>query len=296
MHFVEQLLGACRDVEPPAGPGSLRYLDASIGPHIGQRIAQAGQVIDLLLARIGEAAAGELAGAFEQVARQRAVGKFRVIVIRPTKGVQHRTEEQCRVGNASGDDQIGPGGKSLCHDVSAEVGIGRRHARQQRLQRRAVLHQWQFGVRAHDIGDLVTQHNGTGVIRAIPIGGMLADDPRRTHRVCRPHIGDDPDAAPQRRRHDRLHALQENRGVTLGRVLGPIERLAGDGALSQAFHGEIVEFAALDDFHAGWDAIISEPGAAANSDLVACHASPRSSPMISVRPADGPRSCSGRAR
>ena len=70
MHFVEQLLGACRDVEPSAGPRSFRYLDASIGPYIGQRIAQAGQVIDLLLARIGEAAAGELARTFKQVARQ----------------------------------------------------------------------------------------------------------------------------------------------------------------------------------------------------------------------------------
>ena len=97
MHFVEQLLGACRDVEPPAGSGSLRHLDASIGPHIGQRTAQAGQVIDLLLARIGETAAGQLTGAFEQVAHQRAVGKFRLIVIRPTEGVQHRTEEQCRI-------------------------------------------------------------------------------------------------------------------------------------------------------------------------------------------------------
>ena len=97
-------------VEPPAGRG----LDNFCVMDAVQRIAEAGQVIDLLLARIGDAATGELTRAFEQVARQRAVGKFRVIVIRPTEGVQHRTEEQGRVRNASGDDQISPGGKSLC--------------------------------------------------------------------------------------------------------------------------------------------------------------------------------------
>ena len=94
-------------------------------------------------------------------------------------------------------------------------------------------------------------HHGAGIVGTAPIARMLADDARRAHRVGRAHVGDDPDAAPQRRRHDRLHALQQHRRVALGRVLGAIQRLARDGALGQAFHREIVEFAALDDLHAG---------------------------------------------
>ena len=79
------------------------------------------------------------------------------------------------------------------------------------------------------------------------------------------------DASLQRRRHDCLHALQQHWRVTLGRILGTIEGFAGNGAFGQAFHGEIVKFATLDDLYAWRDAIIGKPSAAADSDLVTCH-------------------------
>ena len=49
----------------PPEPGVFDNFDAAIRPHIRQRIAEPREILHLLLAGIGEAATGELAGAFQ---------------------------------------------------------------------------------------------------------------------------------------------------------------------------------------------------------------------------------------
>ena len=126
-------------------------------------------------------------------------------------------------------------------------------------------------MRTHDVSDFVALHHGACIIRAAPVGRMFAQDARGTHRVGCPHVGDDHDAALQCRRHDRLHAFQQHRRVTLGWILGTIERLAGDGALGKAFHDQIIQLATFDDLHTGRNAVVGKACAATDSDLVMRH-------------------------
>src|SRR5579859_3121250 len=128
-------------------------------------------------------------------------------------------------------------------------------------------------MRAHHLGNLIAGDHRTGVAKAAPVSRMLADRARRAHRIGGTHVGDDPDAALQRRRHDRLHALKQHRRVAFAWILGAIERLPRDSAFGQAFHREIVKLAALDDLHAWRNAVIGKTCAAAYTDVVTRHGS-----------------------
>ena len=69
------------------------------------------------------------------------------VVVRPAVVVHRDTEKERRVGDASGEHRFGTGGERVAHHVGTEVGVGRRHAWQQRLERLARVEQQQLGVR-----------------------------------------------------------------------------------------------------------------------------------------------------
>ena len=91
---------------------------------------------------------------------------------------------------------IGAGGEALRHHIRAEIGVGRRHARQQRFQRRAVLHQRQFGMCAHEIGDLVALHHRAGDVAGAHVAGELARNDARAARFPYPNCRRSGDAGP----------------------------------------------------------------------------------------------------
>ena len=74
--LVQHLLGAGGNVEPPARIWRLAQRDGTILRHVDEREAEPGEIIDVLHPRIGEAAAGELPGAFQHMSGQRAGGKL----------------------------------------------------------------------------------------------------------------------------------------------------------------------------------------------------------------------------
>ena len=148
-------------------------------------------VVHVLLAGVGEAAAGHLRRALHQMSRQRADGEPRVIVVAPVEPVQHRGQEQRRIGDAAGHHDRRAGRERVANHVGAEIRIGRRHARQQRLDRLAAFHERQLRIRAHDLGDVVAGHDRTGMSPRPSALRFFAHHARGAERVRGAHVGDD---------------------------------------------------------------------------------------------------------
>ena len=152
----------------PPDSGRLAERDPAIRRHVDEREAEPRQVVDVLHAGIGEASAGQLSGAFQHVPGQRPGGELVPIVVGPAERVQHRAEEQRRVSDPPGDHHLRAGIERPGHDVGAEIGVGRGHARQDRFQWRAIFHQPQRRVVAHDLGHVVAQDDGAAYRSAQP--------------------------------------------------------------------------------------------------------------------------------
>jgi hypothetical protein len=146
--LVEQLLGGGGDVQHAAGPVELAERRGAVGVDVREREAEAREPGHVLAAGIGVVAAAQLAGALEQVAHYRAAGQALDVVGRPTECVHQRRDEERRVGDAAGDDDLCAAVDRGQQRVRAEIGI--------RGHDRAVRGQWLAGLeRAHVVVDRV---------------------------------------------------------------------------------------------------------------------------------------------
>ena len=134
VHLVEQLVAQGVGRDAAAGAGRLPDGGAAVGRHIRDRVGE--------IPRMGECppvagvvAAEALARALEQVPDHDARGQAVPVVPRPTVLVRERREEERRVGDAPGDDDVGALRERVGDRARTEV-RGREHGRRgERVER-----------------------------------------------------------------------------------------------------------------------------------------------------------------
>ena len=226
--------------------GFAGFLDFGEGESEGCEI---GNIFD---AGIGEVAAGELAGAFEQVADGGALAETIPVVERPAEFVDDGSEEQRWVGDAAGEDHIGLLAQALEQRFNAEIGIGGD-------ERFARIESEGFGEAGGKTVENVVSFNP---------GDAQADDAEAAGdgggfngggaRIGRAHVGDDAGAIPGAVRQNRFYALAEH-GIKAGAAAAVAGQLRqGDGSLGEAFKHEVVESAIAGEIDCGIDAIAGE--------------------------------------
>ena len=227
--------------------------------------AQAREIGDVLEAGIGEVAAGDLPGALQQVADDRAAPEPGPVLHRPAELVDLRRQEHRRIGRAAGDDDVGAARQRFHDGPGAEVGVGRDELVAERADRLAGLFE-QVVATSHHLQHVVAGDGGDLDPAEAQRAGDLLDLLGGGERVGSTHVGDDPDALGAAGGQDRLHPLDEQgivalRGIFQLRLLG--ER---DGALGQAFEDQVIELALLGQLDRRLDPIAGEAGAGPDPD------------------------------
>ena len=199
------------------------------------------------------------------MARRRRLAEASVVVVGPAEFVQHRPDEQRRVGDAAGHRHRRPGRQRVAHRVGAEIGVRRRHPRQDRLQRLPRLQRPQPAPRRDQVAYVVAQQHRAARVREPRLRRQRRRPPARRQRVRRPHVRHHPHAAPDAGRQHRAQTLlQPGAGpVVLAAPHG--EGFAGDGPLSQTFERQVIDLAALRELHRRLPAVAGEPRAAADA-------------------------------
>ncbi len=124
MHLVEQLLLAGLCGHSTTGACDLGDDQRAVFADFADGKAEPRQVGNVLEAGIGEIAAGDLAGAFQQMSGDGSLAQQIPVIHRPAEGMDHRRQEQRGIGGAAGDDDVGACGKRFRHRPGAEIGIG----------------------------------------------------------------------------------------------------------------------------------------------------------------------------
>ena len=265
MHLVEQLLLAGLRRHRAAGARNLGDDEAAILADFADRKTEPRQIGHVLVAGIGKIAAGDLAGAFQQMPGDGALPEQIPVIHRPAEGMDHRRQKQRRIGRAAGDDDIGACCQRLRHRLGAEIGIGRQQAVAELLDGAVEFHDRQIAVLAgieHVVAD-----DGGDLQRRQPerfrdLGGLA----RGGFRIGRAHIGDDLDALGGAKRQHRAHPLLEQRivaavGVLHARLLRQRHR-----ALAEAFEHQVLDVALFGEFDRGLDAIARIAGTGSYSN------------------------------
>ncbi len=113
MNFVEQLFGHRRARDLAARTRDLGDDEIAVFAHLADRKAKPRETLHVLDAGIGEIAAGDLAGTFEEMADHGALAEQVPVLHRPAEFMNQRPEKQRRVGRPACDDDIGAAGKRL---------------------------------------------------------------------------------------------------------------------------------------------------------------------------------------
>ena len=128
--LVEQLRRDGADVDAPAGAGVLGDDERAVLVHLGDGEAQRPRPVDLLEEAV--VAAGRLRAALDDVAGGDGAGQAIPVVALPAEAPRRRADDQRRVGDAAGDDDVGAAPERLGDAPAAEVRVGG-----QRFPRRA---------------------------------------------------------------------------------------------------------------------------------------------------------------
>ena len=125
MHLVEQLLLARLRRHRTAGSCDLGDDERAVLADFADRKAEPGEIRDILAAGIGKIAAGDLPGAFQEMAGDGALPQKIPVVHGPAECMDHRREEQRGIGGASGDHDIRATTQRIRHRFGAEIGVRR---------------------------------------------------------------------------------------------------------------------------------------------------------------------------
>ena len=107
VHLVEQLLLAGLRRHRAAGTRDLGDDEAAVLADFADGKAEPRQIRNILVAGIGEVAAGDLAGAFQQMPGDGALPQQIPVIHRPAEGMDHRRQKQRGIGSAPGDHDVG---------------------------------------------------------------------------------------------------------------------------------------------------------------------------------------------
>ena len=107
VNFVEQLLLHCPFGYHATGAWWFGDHQAAIPLDLDDGVAQPSHTGNILEARIGEVAAGDLSAAFDQVTRQRTRRQPVPIILGPAMVIAQRCQRQGGVGHASGNHHLG---------------------------------------------------------------------------------------------------------------------------------------------------------------------------------------------
>ena len=184
--------------------------------------------------------------------------------------VHRGRKEQRRIRDAAGEHDLRAGVERAADDIRTQVRIGGRHARQDRFERLSALHDRQFGLLAHDVGDIVAAHDRATHVAETRVLRVTPNQPRRRVGIGSAHVADDAHAVAQARRQHGAHAVEKTGRVAFLRVLHPRQVLARDGALGETFENKVVELAALGEIDGRGDTIIGEARARADAQQFFC--------------------------
>ncbi|MND63264.1 hypothetical protein D3C80_545700 [compost metagenome] len=240
--------------------------DRAVFGNFRDRETEAGEIGNILLAGFGVITAGDLTAAFQQVADGRALADLVPIVLRPAELMDLRGQEHRRIGNAAGDDDIRTIGKCLDHGGGTHIGVGGDEHAGHAGSRSAGFKN--LGVADLEGFDDIVAGDGCNLeLAEAQAGGNLANLGSAGLRICRAHIGDDLDAVLLADRQNGFETFDQQRVITLGRVIQLGVLGDRDGTLCQAFENEVVDVAFFGEFHRRLDAIagISGSGSDANS-------------------------------
>src|ERR1700679_1286778 len=98
MHLVEQLLLAGLRGDGAAGAFDLGDDEAAILADFADRKAEPGEIFHVLEVRIGEVAAGDLAGTFQQMTGNDALAEQIPVIHYPAKEIYEQREKKRRIG------------------------------------------------------------------------------------------------------------------------------------------------------------------------------------------------------
>ena len=254
MHLVEQLQGAGQLIDPPGQAVEQSDFGAAVGAHPRQRIAELREVraAQHVAARPFEIAAGDLAGAFQQMADRRRAGKG------IGSGVDVRRQvggKQCGVGDAPGHHHVGAGIDCLDQAGGAEIGMG---AEQIAFDRRVP-------------GDLVAQrqhvvaeHAGYDKAAQTEFGGERRDLMRGRGRIGGAEVRHNAALVRPRRRQQRREAAPQPRiGARLW-VGAARAQARHQSALGKTFEHDRVHLAGGRQRHRRFDAVAGKACATAD--------------------------------
>ncbi|MNS13501.1 hypothetical protein D3C72_450970 [compost metagenome] len=125
--LIQQLLA--QRVEADAAPGPRRLGDEghAVGRHLGDGVADAGQVGNRVPVALEVPSAG-LARALEQMPDDDALSQLVQVRGRPAERVDERGQKERGVRHAAGDDDVGVGLKGLDDRPGAQVSVGEEQA------------------------------------------------------------------------------------------------------------------------------------------------------------------------
>ena len=260
VQLVQQLLLARRRGHRAAGAVDLGDDERAIGLDLGDRKAEPRQRRHIFVPGVGEVAAGDLAGALEQVPGDGDPAEHRPVVHREPELVDDRRREQRRIRDAAGDHDVGAARQRLDDRRGAEVGARGHQAVAERRRGRAELVEHELPG-AHACQHVVPGDRGDAQRPQAGPARDLGHLGGGRHRVRRAHVGDDLDALRGADRQHGLHALLEQRVVAL-RWVGHARLLRDrDRALGEALEREVLDVAARGELDGWLDAI---PGIASS--------------------------------
>ena len=265
MHLVEQLLLAGSQAELAARAIDLAEQRRAVLRHIRPGEAEAGEIGDILVSRIGEIPAGELAAAFQQMADDCGLAQSCPVSQCPAEGVHHGGNKQRRIAAAAGDDHIRPAAQCRDDRLDAEIGVGGDHRGAQITGGAGLIDQGDGGV-ADGVENVIAEHGRhLETVKAERLCGGEHGAGGGGGVGCT-HVGDDLDAARMAMWQHGFHPLDQQWvepgvGVTQARCLGE-----GDGAFGEAFEHQIVEPAMACELHRRFDPVAAKTGPCSHPD------------------------------
>ena len=216
---------------------------------------------NIFIAGVSEVTARELACAFKQVTDDDTLAETLPGVDVPLEGVEERTEEEGRIGDAAGEDDVGTAVERFGDGFGAEVGVGGNVV--------AGGRQGLVGEREEmvlEVQDVVAFNVGNFQAVQAEAAGNSDSLFGRCPGIGGAHIADDARPVAMAGWEHGKHSLYEQRIVAGVGILVALELSQGDGAFCEALKDEEIQVSVLGKIDGRVDAITGEPCTRANPD------------------------------
>lgn len=216
---------------------------------------------NIFIAGVSEVTAGELAGAFKKVTNDNALAKALPVVDLPLEGVEERTEEEGRIGDAAREDDVGTAVECFGDGFGTKVGVGGNVAVG---GRQGLVGEGEEVVL--EVEDVVAVNIGD--FQAVQAEAAANSDSLfgRGPWISGAHIADDARPVAMAAWEDGKHSLDEQRIVAGAWILVAPELGQGDSAFCQALKDEEIQVPVLGKIDGRVNAITGEPCTRTNPD------------------------------